>query len=63
MCPAAAGDRSLASVAEEVGAMTVHEEAGKPALREEAIAQLKKRREFGVHLLVYFLVNGFVVLI
>jgi hypothetical protein len=43
--------------------MTVHEEADKPALREEAIAQLKKRRDFGVHLLVYFLVNGFLVLI
>ena len=43
--------------------MTVHAEADKPALREEAIAQLKKRRDFAVHLLVYFLVNGFVVLI
>jgi 2TM domain-containing protein len=43
--------------------MTVHEEADKPALRAEAIAQLKKRRDFGAHLLVYFLVNGFIVLI
>jgi len=43
--------------------MTVHDVAEKPALRAAAIAQLKKRRDFGVHLLVYVLVNGFVVLI
>ena len=43
--------------------MTVQEEAEKPALRAAAIAQLKKRRDFGVHLLVYCLANGFVVLI
>jgi hypothetical protein len=43
--------------------MTVNEVAGESRLREQAIAQLKKRRDFGVHLLVFFLVNGFLVLI
>ena len=43
--------------------MTLNDEGNQSALREEAIAQLKKRRDFGVHLLVYFLINGFVVLI
>ena len=32
-------------------------------LREEAIKRLKKRRDFGVHLFVYCLVNGFIVVI
>lgn len=32
-------------------------------LRDEAIKRLKKRRDFGAHLLVYCLVNGFVVVI
>jgi len=43
--------------------MTVHDEADRSALREQAIAQLKKKRDFGVHLLVFFLVNGFLVVI
>jgi uncharacterized membrane protein len=32
-------------------------------LREQAIQRLKKRSDFGVHLLVYLLVNGFLVAI
>jgi len=43
--------------------MTVHEDAGRPALRAQAIARLKKRRDFGAHLIVYLLVNGSLVLI
>jgi len=43
--------------------MTVHDQADRSALREQAIAQLKKKRDFGVHLLVFFLVNGFLVVI
>jgi 2TM domain-containing protein len=33
--------------------MTVNEVAGESRLREQAIAQLKKRRDFGVHLLIW----------
>ena len=33
------------------------------APRDRAVQQLKKRRDFHAHLLVYVLVNGFVVLI
>ncbi|HEY7007635.1 MAG TPA: 2TM domain-containing protein [Jatrophihabitantaceae bacterium] len=32
-------------------------------LRERAVKQLKKRRDFGTHLLVYVLVNTFIVVI
>lgn len=32
-------------------------------LRERAIKQLKKRRDFRAHLLVYVLVNGFLVVV
>jgi hypothetical protein len=32
-------------------------------LRERALKRLKKRRDFGAHLLVYVLVNGFIVVI
>jgi hypothetical protein len=32
-------------------------------LREQAIKELKKRRDFRVHLLVYVLVNGFLTVI
>jgi hypothetical protein len=32
-------------------------------LRERAIKRLKKRHDFAVHLLVYALVNGFIVVI
>ena len=30
-------------------------------LRERAIARLKKRRDFGAHLFVYLVVNGFLI--
>lgn len=43
--------------------MTVHEDADWPALRAQAIARLKKRRDFGAHLIVYLLVNGSLVVI
>jgi hypothetical protein len=33
------------------------------AVRDKAMAQLKKRRDFHGHLLVYFLVNAFLVVI
>jgi 2TM domain len=33
------------------------------ALREQAIKRLKKRRDFSAHLLAYFLVNSFLVVI
>ncbi|HEU4568852.1 MAG TPA: 2TM domain-containing protein [Marmoricola sp.] len=32
-------------------------------LREQAIKRLKKRRDFKAHLLVYFMVNAFIVVI
>ena len=32
-------------------------------LREQAVKRLKKRRDFHAHLLIYFLVNGFFVVI
>lgn len=44
--------------------MTTHEtEPDEAQLREQAVARLRKQRDFKVHLLVYFLVNGFIVLI
>ena len=42
-------------------------EAGSPAslpddaLREEALTRLRKKRDFGMHALIYLLVNGFLV--
>jgi 2TM domain-containing protein len=48
---------------QEVEAVTVQEDAGRPGLRAQAIARLRKRRDFGVHPLVYLLVNGSLVLI
>ena len=43
-------------------------EAGPPAasddaLREAAVTRLKKKRDFGMHALVYLCVNGFLVVI
>ena len=38
-------------------------EAREQAPRDRAVQRLKKRRDFRAHLLVYVLVNGFVVLI
>jgi hypothetical protein len=43
-------------------------EAGSPiqtddALREEAVARLRKKRDFAMHALIYLLVNGFLVVI
>jgi 2TM domain len=43
--------------------MTDSDVTERSTLREEAIKRLKKRRDFGVHLLVYSLVNGFIVVI
>jgi hypothetical protein len=43
--------------------MTVDEAGGDQALREKAIKQLKKRHDFHGHLLVYVLVNTFLVVI
>ena len=43
--------------------MTDNDVTGRPTLRDEAIKQLKKRRDFGVHLVVYSLINGFLVII
>jgi hypothetical protein len=37
--------------------------ADRPELRNDAIRRLKKRRDFGAHLLVFCLVNGFLVII
>ena len=36
---------------------------GEEALRERAIARLKKKSDFRAHLLAYLLVNGFIVVI
>jgi hypothetical protein len=43
-------------------------EAGSPiqgddALREAAVTRLRKKRDFGMHVLIYLLVNGFLVVI
>jgi hypothetical protein len=43
--------------------MTIDETARETELRERAIKRLKKRRDFHGHLLVYFLVNTFLVVI
>ena len=37
--------------------------SGAPALRDRAVKRLKKRRDFLGHLVVYALVNGFLVVI
>ncbi len=41
--------------------MVQEQMSGDSALRERAIKELKKRREFQTHLLVYVLVNGLLV--
>jgi 2TM domain-containing protein len=43
--------------------MELQEDTGDEVLRERAIRRLKKRRDFMGHLLVYVLVNSFIVLI
>jgi hypothetical protein len=43
--------------------MTNNEVQNDTDLRERAIKQLKKRRDLGAHLLVYVLVNTFIVVI
>jgi hypothetical protein len=43
--------------------MTIDETAQQDMLRERALKRLKKRRDFAGHLLVYALVNAFLVLI
>jgi 2TM domain-containing protein len=48
---------------EEVTAMTETDVTERPTLRDQAIRRLKKRRDFGMHLLAYALVNGFLVVI
>lgn len=55
----AAEDAALREAAEREQA-ELREEA---ALREQAVKQLRKKRDFFTHLLVYTLVNGFLVVI
>jgi hypothetical protein len=43
--------------------MAIDEDVREEVLRERAIKRLKKRRDFSGHLLVYFLVNAFLVVI
>lgn len=43
--------------------MTIHDTTDESALRAQAIKRLKKRRDFIAHLLVYVMVNGFLVVI
>lgn len=43
--------------------MTEQQSPSEVTLRERAIKHLKKRRDFHAHLLVYVLVNGFLVVI
>ena len=43
--------------------MTIDESSRQDVLRERAIKRLKKRRDFSGHLLVYVLVNAFLVVI
>lgn len=43
--------------------MTDTDLAERSTLRDQAIRRLKKRRDFRAHLLVYILVNGFLVVI
>jgi hypothetical protein len=43
--------------------MTAYETGSDEALRERAIKRLKKRRDFAAHVLVFTLVNTFIVLI
>ena len=43
--------------------MAIDEVGGDQVLREKAIKQLKKQRDFRGHLLVYVLVNAFLVVI
>jgi hypothetical protein len=43
--------------------MTTEHTALDSEIRERAIARLKKRRDFKGHLLIYFLVNSFLVVI
>ena len=43
--------------------MSIDESAREEMLRERAVKRLKKRRDFSGHLLVYLLVNAFLVVI
>ena len=43
--------------------MAINESTRNEVLRDRAIKRLKKRRDFSAHLLVYVLVNAFVVAI
>ncbi|HET7870678.1 MAG TPA: 2TM domain-containing protein [Actinomycetota bacterium] len=43
--------------------MTIDEDVREEVLRERAIKRLKKRSDFSGHLLVYFLVNAFLMVI
>lgn len=69
MAPRRAGRLALATSegqreggSEEVVTMTTLPETS-DALRREAIQRLKKRRDFGAHLLMYLMVNTFLVVI
>jgi hypothetical protein len=41
--------------------MTIHDTADEQALHDKAAKRIKKQRDFHAHLLVYLLVNGFLV--
>ncbi|HUZ51127.1 MAG TPA: 2TM domain-containing protein [Streptosporangiaceae bacterium] len=43
--------------------MTINDMTDNSALRQRAVKRLKKRRDFAAHLIIYFLVNGFLVVI
>ena len=48
---------------ESVTMSTEWETTSDEALREHALKRLKKQRDFRIHLLIYMLVNGFLVVI
>jgi hypothetical protein len=48
---------------EEAGAMITDDADREQVLRDKAVRRLKKQRDFGSHLLVYVLVNTFLVVI
>jgi hypothetical protein len=43
--------------------MGTYGQTDEQALRERAITQLKKRRDFYAHLIVYAVINGFIIVI
>jgi hypothetical protein len=59
----AAAHRPTVEAAWRWSAMTINDETYDSELRHKAIRRLKKRRDFGQHLVVYVVVNGFLVAI